>query len=315
MLCMAVELRQLRFLIAVAETGSIGAAARQLWMTQPAVTTALRNLERDVGVPLLVRHRKGADLTPAGAAFLVHARGVLDELDEATRAARRTVSVHGQRITVGSLPATFSRLPRTLIDAFHVQYPTVAVDYRELSYIGHTQDLLTGRVDVAFLWPPYDEPDLEFHPLSQERRVVGVADSHTLATHDQLALDDILDQPFPGFHRSSSGGWFANWFFDDVRDAPAKLTHDEAITPYEMAIPVMEGRAIAPAAESFARAFPVDGVRWLPITDAPPATLALAWHRRHLNPATDALVHLVRTLTELTTPLGISPAIDDRLSR
>ena len=170
------------------------------------------------------------------------------------------------------------------------------VAYRELSYIGHTHDLLTGRVDVAFLWPPYQEPSLRFHPVSQEPRVLGINESHPLADREDVTLDDILDLRFPGFHPASSGGWFSSWFFRRLRDAPASTTSDEAATPFEMAIIVQEGRAIAPAAQSFARAFPVDGIRWLPITDAPPATLALAWHPQNANPAARAFVRLARAL-------------------
>ena len=124
-------------------------------MTQPAVTIALRNLERDVGVPLLRRHIGGVDLTPAGVAFVAHAREALAHVDEATLGARRgTVANEAGSLTVGLLPATFSGFPRAIASAFRAQYPSVRVRYRELSYIGHTQDLLTGRVDVAFLWPP-----------------------------------------------------------------------------------------------------------------------------------------------------------------
>ena len=86
---MGVELRQLRFLVAVSEAGSVSGAARRLYMTQPAVTTALRNLERDVGASLLKRHARGVDLTPAGVAFLAQARLALEHVDEATLSARR----------------------------------------------------------------------------------------------------------------------------------------------------------------------------------------------------------------------------------
>jgi DNA-binding transcriptional LysR family regulator len=246
----------------------------------------------------------GVDLTPAGVAFVAHARSALEYVDAATLAARRLAvpDPHGH-LTVGLLPATFSDMPRAIIDAFRVQHPSVHVSYRELSYIGQTQDLVTGRVDVGFLWPPYEEPSLRFHTLSEEPRVLGMSDSHPLADRREVALDDILDLRFPGFHPSSSGGWFSHWFFDDVRNAPASTTGDEATTPFEMAITVQEGRAIAPAANSFARAFPVDGIRWVPISDAPPAILALAWHPQSRNAATHAFVRLGRALTEADAQL------------
>jgi hypothetical protein len=129
--------------------------------------------------------------------------------------------------------------------------------------------------------------------------VLGVAESHPLADRRSVTLDDILDLRFPGFHPASSGGWFSSWFFDDFRGAPAATTPDETATVVEMALVVQEGRAIAPAAQSFASLFPADRVRWLPITDAPPATLALAWNRHNPSVATHAIVRLARVVTEI----------------
>ena len=253
---MAIDLRHLRYLVAVAEAGSITVAARQLYITQPALSVALRELERELGVTLLQRHSRGVDLTAAGQAFVDRARRALDVVEEAVLTAKRIGGPPVDQLSIGMLPATFSEAPRALIAAFRDQYPEVRITYRELSYITHTRDLATGRVDVAFLWPPYAEPGLRFLELSQEPRLLGVASHHPLADRDAVSLDDILDLPFPGFHPASSGGWFESWFFDTQREAPARTTHDETTTPFEMALVVLEGRAIAPAARSFALAFP-----------------------------------------------------------
>lgn len=294
---MAIDLRHLRYLVAVAEAGSITVAARQLYITQPALSVALRELERELGVTLLQRHSRGVDLTGAGQAFVDRARRALDVVEEAVLTAKRIGGPPADQLSIGMLPATFSEAPRALIAAFRDQYPEVRITYRELSYITHTRDLATGRVDVAFLWPPYAEPGLRFLELSQEPRLLGVASHHPLADRDAVSLDDILDLPFPGFHPASSGGWFESWFFDTQREGPARTTHDETTTPFEMALVVLEGRAIAPAARSFALAFPSEGVRWLELTDAPPATLALAWHPDNRNAAVGALVGMARAVT------------------
>lgn len=189
----------------------------------------------------------------------------------------------------------------------------------ELSYIGHTADLSEGRIDVAFLWPPYDEPGLMFEALSEEPRFLGVADHHPLGGREAVALDDILDLAFPGYHPASSGGWFSKWSFDDQRGAPATTTADEAATPFEMAVAVRNGSAIAPAAESFARAFPAEGVRWLAITDAPPATLALAWNPDTRNPASRAVVRIGRALRDAgllgDAPLSLAPQAHHQSTR
>jgi DNA-binding transcriptional LysR family regulator len=294
---MAIDLRQLRYLVAVAEAGSITAAARQLYITQPALSVALRELERELEVSLLWRHSRGVDLTSAGQAFVDRARTALDVVEEAVLTAKRIGGPSADQLSVGLLPGTFSAAPRALVAAFRDQHPEVRITYRELSYITHTRDLVTGRVDIAFLWPPYTEPGLRFLELGHEPRLLGVASHHPLADRDAVSLDDILDLPFPGFHPASSGGWFASWFFDRQRQAPARTTRDEAATPLEMALVVQEGRAIAPAARSFALAFPSEGVRWLELTDAPPATLALAWHPDNRSAAVGAFIEMARALT------------------
>jgi DNA-binding transcriptional LysR family regulator len=263
----------------------------------PPLSVALRELERELEVTLLWRHSRGVDLTNAGQAFVDRARAALDVVEEAVLTAKRIGGPSSDQLSIGLLPGTFSAILRTLVAAYRDQHPEVRIKYRELSYITHTRDLVTGRVDVAFLWPPYTEPALRFLKLSCEPRVLGVASHHPLADHDAVSLDDILDLPFPGFHPASSGGWFTSWFFDDQRQAPARTTRDETATPLEMALVVQEGRAIAPAARSFALAFPSEGVRWLELTDAPPATLALAWHPDNRNPAVGAFVEIARALT------------------
>lgn len=296
---MGVDLRQIRYLVAVVEAGTISKAATRLYVSQPALTMSLQKLEQAVGVPLLYRHHRGVELTRAGEAFVARAAMALEVVEDATATARRVGTLGGAALVIGLLPATLSALPRAVVQAFHSQHPEVRVRYRELSYINHTTDLATGRVDLAFLWPPYTNPDLRFLPLGQEPRMLGVAEADSLAGRGSVALDDILDRPFPGYHPASSGGWFAAWFFDEERGGAAGLTGDEAATPFEMGLIVREGRAVAPAAQSFALAFPVPGVRWLPITDAPLATLALSWYPANRNVTRDAFVAVAQTYIEI----------------
>lgn len=293
---MAPDIRQLRYLVFVAEAGSLTAASRALHITQPALSLALQKLEREVGVKLLTRHARGVELSAAGDAFVAKARDALELIDEATISARYCEGLAASELVIGALPATLSRLPRRLIAAFQHQYPLVRIRVSELSYVTHTQALLTGKVDLAFLWPPYEEPQLDFLELTREGRVLGVAAEHPLAERDTVVLDDILDLQYPGFHPASSGGWFASWFFEEERGSPAATTPDEAVTPFEMAFVVGQGRAIAPAAESFASAFPTGGVRWLPIVDAPPAILALGWHPENHNENARLFVELARAV-------------------
>src|SRR6202012_5323963 len=147
---MAVDLRHLRYLLAVAEAGSVTAAARQLYISQPGLSVALRELERELGVTLLWRHSRGVELTSAGQAFVDRARRGLEVVDEAGLAAQRIGGPPANELVGRLLPPTFSAAARVLMDAFRDRHPKVRIRYRQLSYITHTRDLVTGRVDVAF---------------------------------------------------------------------------------------------------------------------------------------------------------------------
>src|SRR5438128_11778388 len=99
------ELRHLRYFVAVAEAGSLTvAAARQLHTSQPSLSRQIRDLEDEVGTPLLTRRARGIELTPAGRAFLDHARSVLSQVEAASEAARRAAGHAGPCITMGLLP-------------------------------------------------------------------------------------------------------------------------------------------------------------------------------------------------------------------
>lgn len=285
---MPVELRHLRYFAAVADAGQVSRAASGLYVTQPALSQALRQLERELGVALLRRHPRGVTLTTAGEAFLVHARDALRAVDDASEAARRSEREPPPRLTVGFLPFALGRYPLAILDLFACVHPEVRLRLRELTYITHTSALTDGDVDVAFLWPPYGERRLALLKLAEEPRVLGVASRHPLADAAALPLEDVLDELFPGYHPASSGDWFTGWFFEPQRGGPAQLTDDAVATPSEMAAVVLMGGAVAPAAASFAAAFSLPGVRWISLTGAPPATLALAWRLGNRSPVVQA---------------------------
>lgn len=187
------ELRHLRYLIAVAETGSITRAAQRLLITQPALSRAIRALERTAGVPLFVRGPQSTELTPAGAALLEEAyeivarsRAALDRARGA-RPAAQTLTVAANGCDVIAV-AEASR-------AFEVDHPDVRVNIVPREWKSLSEQLRTGEADVSFLRDNYDTRDVRVGTLAHEPRMVLMHADHPLADQKDLDMSHLRDEP------------------------------------------------------------------------------------------------------------------------
>src|SRR6202040_440024 len=175
------ELRHLRYFVAVAEEGSVTlAAARRLHTAQPSLSRQLRDLEREVGAQLLVRTVRGIELTAAGRAFLDHARLALSQVEAAGEAARRAAHLAKASFVLGFLTGTeidwFPEAVRLLRD----QLPSIEVILVSQTSPELASGLLRGKVDVVFLRPEPEMPDLAFKHLTSEPLVVVLPGDHRL---------------------------------------------------------------------------------------------------------------------------------------
>jgi len=190
------ELRHLRYFIAVAETGSLTVAAEQrLHTSQPSLSRQIRDLEDQVGTELFVRSVRGAELTAAGKAFLDHARLALAQVDAAVEAARRAALPSKQFFALGFLTGQeMTWLPRAmqvLRDELLKIDVTVSSDYSP----DLADALARGKLDLAFLRvePGYD---LGYHVVSRERLVVLMPSDHRLALRETIRPEDFVGEPF-----------------------------------------------------------------------------------------------------------------------
>ncbi|MBJ9924408.1 LysR family transcriptional regulator [Burkholderia cenocepacia] len=162
------DIKQLRALLAGAETGSVTRAAALLHIVQPAVSRQLRLLEEDIGTPLFSRGRYGMDLTEAGEIFVEHPRRALAELDRAKSEMQPSRGVSGT-VTVGLLPRTCDLLVSELVTSVAYQFPAVRIRV-SMGYTGHLQNWLEiGEVDAALLYDPKPSPILQVTPLVEEK--------------------------------------------------------------------------------------------------------------------------------------------------
>ncbi len=188
------ELRQLRYFVAVAEELHFRRAAERLHMSQPPLSQAIRALERDIGAELLVRNRRRVELTPAGRVFLEEARAILTHADTAADLARRTATGKVGRLTVGFVgSAMFGRLPEVL-RAFRAGHEDVDLRLREMTTPQQLEALRRRDIDVGVLRLMRDDDEFDRETLAREKVVVALPAAHPLAKRTRLKLSQLSDE-------------------------------------------------------------------------------------------------------------------------
>jgi LysR family hca operon transcriptional activator len=191
------ELRHLRYFVAVADAGSLTVAAEQrLHTSQPSLSRQIRDLENEVGAQLLTRRARGVQLTPAGRAFLDHARVVLSQAEAAGEAARRVIHPAKPCFTMGFLTGhELTWMPeamRILRDELTNIDVMISSQYSPLLAEG----LLKGKIDAAFLRKERAMPDLAFRLLVKEPLIVILPSDHRLAALKAISPRDLAAETF-----------------------------------------------------------------------------------------------------------------------
>jgi LysR family hca operon transcriptional activator len=191
------ELRHLRYFVAVAEEGSLTlAAARRLHTSQPSLSRQIRDLEDEVGTALLTRRARGIDLTPAGRAFLDHARAVLSQVEAASEAARRVAHPSKPCFRMGFLTGhELTWMPEAL-RIFHNELPNIDVMISSQYSPLLANALVKETVDAAFLRRERGLPDLAFRLVVKERLMVILPADHRLAAHKAIGPKDLVGETF-----------------------------------------------------------------------------------------------------------------------
>ncbi|MFM0160200.1 LysR family transcriptional regulator [Paraburkholderia sediminicola] len=188
------DIKQLRALLTVAETGSVTKAAALLHIVQPAVSRQLRLLEEDVGTALFSRGRYGMELTESGEIFVEYARRALAELDRARSELQPSGEVSGT-VTIGLLPSTCDLLASELVTNVAREHPAIRLRI-SMGYTGHLQNWLElGEVDAALLYNPKPSPALLVRPLLEEKLwIVGQPEAGFRAD-SPVSLQEVAARP------------------------------------------------------------------------------------------------------------------------
>jgi DNA-binding transcriptional LysR family regulator len=196
-----VELRHLRYFIAVAEELNFSRAAERMHMAQPPLSAAIRQLERDLGVELFVRTTREVKLTDAGRAFLQGARRTLTDAERAAEDAKRAAAGELGHLRIGySWSTRFETLP-ALGRAFRASHPDVELLGQEMWNARMPPAFANGTIDIALSLCPEIAAELELAPIRKERLVALLAESHPLAREDAIPLSALADEEFIVFPR------------------------------------------------------------------------------------------------------------------
>ncbi len=191
-----VELRHLRYFVAVAETLSFTGAAERLGVSQPPLSQQIRDLEAELGTPLLWRTSRSVALTPAGTAFLTRARGILAEVEEACAEARAVGAGRTGTLDIGLTGSILAGPLGRLIRLFNARYPAVLVRLHEMPPGEQPAALHAHRTDLCFLRRPPEDPSLRVVRAWPEAVGVALPAGHPLAARAAIALGDLSDEAF-----------------------------------------------------------------------------------------------------------------------
>lgn len=189
------DLRQMRYFLAVAEERNFNRAAERLHMAQPPLTRQIHALEEDLGTPLFLRTPKGVDLTEAGAALLEEVPNLLALAQRARERAQRAGQGLTGRLDVGTFGSGVLDVIPRMLARFHAQRPDVRIVLHNQTKSEQIDALRERRISVGFnrLVPP--ESDLVVETVLRERMVVALPERHALATRKRLTLPDLQDEP------------------------------------------------------------------------------------------------------------------------
>lgn len=202
------ELRQLRSFVAVAEELSFTRAAGRLHLAQPALSVQVRKLEDELGVELFDRTRRAIRLTDAGALLLREARALLRGVEATVELVRRAGSGTVGRLTVGFVPSASNTVLPPALRRFGTAHPGVTLHLREQAPDELVRALHEGRLDVALLYLPLDDPSLATAVVAREAFVVAIPADHALAARKRIDVRSLRDEAFilparhgtPGLH-------------------------------------------------------------------------------------------------------------------
>ncbi|BBZ27590.1 LysR family transcriptional regulator [Mycolicibacterium madagascariense] len=274
------DLRLLRYFVAVAEERHVGRAASRLHMTQPPLSRAIRQLEEHLGVVLMERTLRGITLTAAGTTLYDGARAVLEQVD---RLEHQVLAAAGARhLVVGTLADAAERLGRVLVDEFRRRHPEIGISIHEVDLGDPSAGLRSHLVDVAVTRTPFADNGISTHRLRTEAVGMVVRDDDPLAGRESVRVAELADRTWVRLPTGTDDLWCRYWTVaPDATAGPVMRTIQECLQSV-----MWNGTyALAPLDQQLP-----EGLTLLPVDDRPPSHLVVAWRTPMHDPAIQAFI-------------------------
>ncbi|ABG05180.1 transcriptional regulator, LysR family [Rubrobacter xylanophilus DSM 9941] len=286
------ELRHLRYFVAVAEELHFGRAARRLHIVQPTLSAQIQRLEAELGAQLFHRTKRSVRLTEAGKAFLVEARLALEHSERAVREARRMAASETGRLDVGFVPSATYSVLTDVVGLYRRRYPGVDLVPREMHSSVQVEALLEGSIEVGFLRLPSDHEsdELEVRPFVREQLVAVLPRGHRLASLRRVPLEALAGESFliprrerePGYHEQLLEVCGTAGFVPKVAQETTELQVGMALTATGGYV------GLFPASTRHVK---MTGVVFKRLAEpVPEMELSVAWQSGELSPATRAFL-------------------------
>jgi DNA-binding transcriptional LysR family regulator len=290
------ELRHLRYFVAVAEELHFRRAAERLHMSQPPLSQQIRQLEQEIGAQLLLRNQHRVELTASGAAFYERAREILDSVEAAALEARRVQRGEVGRLAVGFVGSSMYSIVPEILNAFGERYGDVALRLQELGTTEQLRQLESGRLDVSFVRPRQSRSGLTIEPIHSEPVMLALPDRHRLAHQPRIRVADLQGERLVLLTRAGSPGLRKT--LEPITD---QLGGEDAIVQEVAEMQTVIGLVAAGVGVSLVpesvRALQRRGVTYRSLGDqAPTVELAIAWRTGDDSPVLAAFLALVRAM-------------------
>ncbi|MFE3883097.1 LysR family transcriptional regulator [Streptomyces lydicus] len=277
------ELRTLRYFVAVAEELHFGRAATRLHMSQPPLSRAIKQLEADVGALLFVRSAVGVTLTPVGTVLLDEARALLDHADRVRL--RVSAATGAATLTIGILDDGSDPAAARLAAVYRRRHPGIDIRIRDTDLTDPTCGLRTGLVDAALTRAPFDETALTVRELRADPVGVVLRADDPLAHRDRLRLADLDDRRWFQFPQGTDPVWQSYWNGGRAREGPVVRAVRECLQAVRWNGTV----GLAPLGHDLHAELAV-----VPLIDMAPSRVVAVWNKGDANP-------LIRSFVETAT--------------
>lgn len=315
------ELRHIKYFIAVAEELNFGRAAARLHMAQPPLSAQIQALEKDLGVRLFDRTGRGTSLTREGEVFLLEARGICDQVSRARRAVNQTVSGELGRLRIAGVPYAFGQELPMVIPRFRREHPNIIIDLRESSSQDSLDALLAGTLDVAFVRQGDPVDGLEILPVRSGTFEAVVPQGHPVAGRCSIRIDELAFEPFVITSRNISP-----YYYDQTLSAlaaggvtPRTVIEATSIHAQIGYVACGMGVSLVPTSAMSVRS---SDVEWVSLEQSITSTeVAVAWASGPVPPVLEHFLQIVReetidgTRLDRVTPARPLRRLEDERSR